>query len=298
MAPDTLIHYQQIKELAEAIAYLHARKIVHGDIKDVCCLCPFNSLQKILTTAKANILISEDKGIRLTDFGLSLVGDITQGSFSTTGSGRMSDGWASPELFGGVPGGRPRRRMPHDVFGFACVCYMASRLDTYPVPSAPDAVAAHYGKCSACGHGHRHIPCFHKRGPSAEAVSRTVCGWSRNVTRPVGCRRPQVLEAQAAHAAHDEASPDMPRDRRRLNLPVREPPMLHTEGRKEMWAKSLLPWTPRSLTRVSSDSGVAPDDLSFKPGEKIEVVSCSTTRWHVRDIEGNFGCTCVPNAAH
>jgi hypothetical protein len=74
--------------------------------------------------------------------------------------------------------------------------------------------------------------------------------------------------------------------------------VLHAEGGNEMWAGSLLLWTPRSLMRVSSDSSVAPDDLSFKPGDKIEVVSCSTTRWHVRDIEGNFGCTCAPNAAH
>jgi serine/threonine protein kinase len=62
-------------------------------------------VSSVLIVAQSNILIHHDKRIdddyhiRVTDFGLSLVGDATKGAFSTTGSGRGSEGWIAPELY-------------------------------------------------------------------------------------------------------------------------------------------------------------------------------------------------------
>jgi serine/threonine protein kinase len=74
---------------------------------------------------QVNIMIDRDNHIRVTDFGLSLVGDDTQGAPTTTRSGAHSEGWTAPELY---HDNMKRRMMPRDVYAFACVCYMVSPL--------------------------------------------------------------------------------------------------------------------------------------------------------------------------
>jgi serine/threonine protein kinase len=76
-----------------------------------------------LTTVQSNVLIDKKNRVRLTDFGLSLVGDETKGAFSTTGSARGSEGWIAPELY---DDDKSRRAAPRDMFAFASLCYMVS----------------------------------------------------------------------------------------------------------------------------------------------------------------------------
>ncbi|QRV74670.1 kinase domain protein [Ceratobasidium sp. AG-Ba] len=70
-------------ELAEALAYLHDRNIVHGDLKG------------------SNVLISDKGSVRLTDFGNATLGNPTL-RFTQTQTARnpsMTPRWAAPELF-------------------------------------------------------------------------------------------------------------------------------------------------------------------------------------------------------
>jgi serine/threonine protein kinase len=76
---------------------------------------------------QSNILIDGDRSIKIADFGLSLVGDVTDERFKTTKSGSGSEGWKAPER---VENSSSRREAPADVFAFACVCYMASYVTT------------------------------------------------------------------------------------------------------------------------------------------------------------------------
>ncbi|KAF8183890.1 kinase-like domain-containing protein [Mycena galopus ATCC 62051] len=89
-------------EVAKGLNYLHSCNIVHGDLRGT------------------NILINEDAGACLADFGLSNFSDAT--SSMTTNRGGSSY-WMAPELL------EPERfciqfaRTPAtDVYAFACVC--------------------------------------------------------------------------------------------------------------------------------------------------------------------------------
>ncbi|KAL0062709.1 hypothetical protein AAF712_010404 [Marasmius tenuissimus] len=91
-----------VYDVASGLAYLHKKKIVHGDLKGV------------------NILITDSLRACIADFGLSHVAD-TQGLRFTTSSTRPSGTtrWLAPELLLG--GGGPSKES--DVYSYACVCY-------------------------------------------------------------------------------------------------------------------------------------------------------------------------------
>lgn len=82
----------KLAETAQAVAYLHARGIVHGDIK------------------AANILISADHHVLLCDFGLSKLKDATT-STDQRGAGTLR--WQSPEVLEGGP-----RTFESDVYAY------------------------------------------------------------------------------------------------------------------------------------------------------------------------------------
>ena len=96
---------QIIRQLAEALAYLHGRRLVHRDVKP------------------ANIFITASGEVRLIDFGLAAVA-ARSGALDAPGKpdGTAAKAWtplyASPEMLGGAP---PDPR--DDVYSLGCVAY-------------------------------------------------------------------------------------------------------------------------------------------------------------------------------
>jgi serine/threonine protein kinase len=69
--------------------------------------------------------MDQEDHIQIADFGLSLIGEDTQGKFSTTKSGRGTPGWIAPESYDNE---EARRRSPVDVYAYGLLCYMVSRV--------------------------------------------------------------------------------------------------------------------------------------------------------------------------
>ncbi|KAL0566780.1 hypothetical protein V5O48_015226, partial [Marasmius crinis-equi] len=90
-------------DVAAGLAYLHERKIVHGDLKSV------------------NVLVTPDERACIGDFGLSRVADSHGLRLSTSTSGpiRGTIRWLSPELL--EPPCRSSTRS--DIYAYAGVCY-------------------------------------------------------------------------------------------------------------------------------------------------------------------------------
>ncbi|KAF9263062.1 kinase-like protein [Marasmius fiardii PR-910] len=89
-------------DVACGLSHLHAKNIVHGDLKAV------------------NILITPDLRACITDFGLSRV-SATQMLLSETSRSKGTMRWLSPELM--RPGPRCVPSSQSDVYAYACVCY-------------------------------------------------------------------------------------------------------------------------------------------------------------------------------
>ncbi|KAJ6476179.1 kinase-like domain-containing protein, partial [Mycena sanguinolenta] len=101
--------YIKIKlyEIAQGLQYLHARNIVHGDLRG------------------ANILINDDWSACLADFGLSSFSD----SNSSTSARGGSLYWMAPELLDPDRFGYNFTRTPAtDVYAFGCVCLEVTLL--------------------------------------------------------------------------------------------------------------------------------------------------------------------------
>ncbi|KAK1224858.1 hypothetical protein PQX77_012208, partial [Marasmius sp. AFHP31] len=94
-------HYTLVYDVTSGVAYLHSKKIVHGDLKGV------------------NILITDSLRACIGDFGLSRVADtqfrITASTTRPVGTAR----WLAPELL--LHGGGPSKES--DMYSYACVCY-------------------------------------------------------------------------------------------------------------------------------------------------------------------------------
>ncbi|KAJ8083240.1 hypothetical protein PM082_009112 [Marasmius tenuissimus] len=95
-------HYTLVYDVTSGLAYLHSRKIVHGDLKGL------------------NILITCSFRACIADFGLSRITD-TNGLRITTSTTRPvgTARWLAPELL--VGSGGPSKES--DVYSYACVCY-------------------------------------------------------------------------------------------------------------------------------------------------------------------------------
>jgi serine/threonine protein kinase len=74
-----------------------------------------------LTCLQSNILIDAENHVRIADFGLAIIGDTMKGAFSTTRSGRGSEGWKAPERY---RDDAARYEAPVDIYAYACLCYM------------------------------------------------------------------------------------------------------------------------------------------------------------------------------
>lgn len=106
----THIHMHQLCEIAEGLEYLHAQKIVHGDLRGT------------------NILISDDNSACLSDFGLAtIVGDAESTTVAITSSSANRGGsvrWFAPELIWPPSFGYAKfaHTTASDVYAYACVC--------------------------------------------------------------------------------------------------------------------------------------------------------------------------------
>ncbi|KAJ7171404.1 kinase-like domain-containing protein [Mycena filopes] len=93
--------------IAEGLAFLHDERVVHGDLRG------------------ANILVDEAGHACLTDFGLTIVNDVTTAQ-TRSGSGCVR--WMAPETLHPEAFGvqnRPRT-FASDIFAFGCTCLEAS----------------------------------------------------------------------------------------------------------------------------------------------------------------------------
>jgi hypothetical protein len=107
-----------IRELAQALAYIHGRGLVHRDVQP------------------ANVFITASGGLRLMDFGLAA----PIGGSSEAGSPAQRPGtpaYASPEVLGGKP---PDPR--DDVYSLGCIAYEVL-TGRHPWGKAPADDAAH-----------------------------------------------------------------------------------------------------------------------------------------------------------
>ncbi|KAL0565750.1 Rho guanine nucleotide exchange factor [Marasmius crinis-equi] len=106
-----------VYDVAAGLAYLHSKKIVHGDLKGV------------------NILITPDGRACIGDFGLSRVADthaqlrLTTSTSRPAGTGR----WLAPEILSAEAG--PSKKS--DMYAFGCVCYeiFTIRQPFYELPN-------------------------------------------------------------------------------------------------------------------------------------------------------------------
>jgi len=102
-APIIQVH-KWLREIAYGLAYLHKESIVHGDLRG------------------ANILIDENWGVRLTDFGMAVYAEGASHSYGSLRGGNPR--WMAPELIDPVQfflvSDRPTNAS--DIFSFACCC--------------------------------------------------------------------------------------------------------------------------------------------------------------------------------
>jgi serine/threonine protein kinase len=75
-----------------------------------------------------NVLIDDSCHTQLCDFGLAIVGDVTQGRMATTARGGAGSGkWRSPER---ITAEHHRRTVADDVYAFGCLGYYVSYTTT------------------------------------------------------------------------------------------------------------------------------------------------------------------------
>ncbi|KAK1223868.1 Rho guanine nucleotide exchange factor [Marasmius sp. AFHP31] len=98
-------HYSLASDIASGLAYLHDRKIVHGDMKG------------------ANVLITPELRACIADFGLSHVADshALKLTTSVTSQSRGTTRWLAPELLIPKPSSVSTRQS--DIYAYGCVCY-------------------------------------------------------------------------------------------------------------------------------------------------------------------------------
>uniref|UniRef100_A0A7E4VXX4 Protein kinase domain-containing protein n=1 Tax=Panagrellus redivivus TaxID=6233 RepID=A0A7E4VXX4_PANRE len=112
--PD-LIGRRWMKEVVDAVSYMHSMGIAHRDIK------------------AENCLITADHRVKLADFGFAI--EVTNGSYSRTYCGSRT--YSSPEILSGIP----YDVFKADVWSLGCLVYVAMtgtmpfREDGQPTPS-------------------------------------------------------------------------------------------------------------------------------------------------------------------
>ncbi|KZV93248.1 kinase-like protein [Exidia glandulosa HHB12029] len=117
------IKLKLILEVAQAVEYLHGKKIVHGDIKG------------------ANVLISDEGNARLSDFGLSVLLAESSQSLTRTSNVHGTYRWMAPEL---VLEEGARHSYASDVWAFGCLIIevQSGQVPYHSKANYPQVVAA------------------------------------------------------------------------------------------------------------------------------------------------------------
>ncbi|KAJ8077705.1 hypothetical protein PM082_002138 [Marasmius tenuissimus] len=123
-------HYSLASDTASGLAYLHDRKIFHGDMKGV------------------NILITPELRACIADFGLSHVADshALKLTTSVTSRSRGTTRWLAPELLIPKPSSVTTRQS--DIYAYGCVCYeiFAGRVPFYDLIDSAVLIAVYVEK--------------------------------------------------------------------------------------------------------------------------------------------------------
>ncbi|KAJ8077745.1 hypothetical protein PM082_002178 [Marasmius tenuissimus] len=101
---DAVDHLSLAYDIAAGLAYLHSKKIVHGDLKGV------------------NVLIKVDGSASIGDFGLSRIAESHTTRFTaSTSRPKGTTRWISPELLD--PKSVSMTSKSSDIYAYGCVCY-------------------------------------------------------------------------------------------------------------------------------------------------------------------------------
>jgi serine/threonine protein kinase len=112
--------------------YLHQQKIVHGDIKEVSIWRVYGV--DVDERDQVNILLNNACHIQLCDFGLAVIGNVSDNRMVTTEHQRGTCNWMSPER---LTRARHRRSTTDDVYAFGCLCYYVR------FPCSPSSLKSH-----------------------------------------------------------------------------------------------------------------------------------------------------------
>lgn len=111
----------QLREVLEGLCYLHAQKVVHGDINTVNSLIVHYNSSSLIHRAQVNIFIDDEGHARLADFGLTIIGDLTANRMPTTAGQAGTVRWLPPEQLDTFDAGVGRRSTAGDVYAFGCL---------------------------------------------------------------------------------------------------------------------------------------------------------------------------------
>ncbi|KAG8992850.1 hypothetical protein FRB93_002172 [Tulasnella sp. JGI-2019a] len=110
--PDVLKRLSLLSDVTEGLAYLHASKVCHGDIKG------------------DNVLVNHRDQALLCDFGLAKIEGVKKSALTTSTGFKGSVRWCSPELFDDKP-----RTKASDMWAFGCLVVEVI-YESIPYPQA------------------------------------------------------------------------------------------------------------------------------------------------------------------
>ena len=106
---------QKISDVAKGLCYLHARNVIHGDLKGVRS-CYNSRLVVVLTPNQPNILVDDSGHALIADFGLATVTQNLDSVQSASYHHGHTARWTAPEI---LSGGKYSKEA--DIFSFAMV---------------------------------------------------------------------------------------------------------------------------------------------------------------------------------
>ncbi|KAF9254437.1 kinase-like protein [Marasmius fiardii PR-910] len=233
-SPDLVDHDLLAYDVACGLSYLHAKKIVHGDLKGV------------------NILITPELRACLGDFGLSRV-SATQVLVTETSRSKGTMRWLSPELMRPGPSCVPSRES--DVYAYACVCYeiFTGRVPFYELVEAAIVFAVLMDK----QHPTRPEDCTKLRGSMWDVM--TSCWDETPSSRPaIADVLTRIHEMNADRILEPASSWNNPVFTRVWNDPEHPPVTseIHEQAVKGFIADETYAWSlPRSPSGSRSGTG-------------------------------------------